>query len=218
MKNPNIPAPKGPNFKKASPNATNAPNTTGHTKKKTGDSISIVVAVNIGTNLLPLKNAKVIGNCVLWNLLKISDAIIPDAIPINALFILPKATGTFSTSTFVNIATESFDNNVVITKKPTNPANAAEPSFSLDIPTAIPTANNIGILSSMEAPDFIRKAAAELFAPHPAGSSLYPIPKSNAAAGITAIGNISDLPIFCKYFIIFNQLSFYFFHSYPFHT
>ena len=172
MKNPNIPAPKGPNFKKASPNATNAPNTIGHTKKNTGDNISIVAAVNIGTNLLPLKNAKAIGNCVLWNLLNISDAIIPDTIPINALFIFAKANGTVVTSTFVNSATDSFDNNVVITKKPTNPANAAEPSFSLDIPTDIPTANNIGILSNMEAPDFIKNAAAGLFAPHPTGSSL----------------------------------------------
>ena len=88
------------------------------------------------------------------------------------MFIFAKANGTFSTSTFVNIATESFDNNVVTTKKPTNPANAAEPSFSLDIPTDIPTANNIGIFSSMEAPDFIKNAAAGLFAPHPTGSSL----------------------------------------------
>lgn len=122
--------------------------------------------------IFSLKNAKAIGNCVLWNLLNISAAIIPDNIPINALFIFPKAKGTLSTSTFVKTATDSFDNNVVITKKPTNPANAAEPSFSLDIPTAIPTANNIGILSNMEAPDLIRKAAAGLFAPQPTGSSL----------------------------------------------
>ena len=84
--------------------------------------------------------------------------------------ILPNAGATAVTSTFVNCAIAAGLNNVVTTKNPTSPANAAAPSLSFDIPYATPTANNIGILSIIEAPALINSAATGLFAPHPTGS------------------------------------------------
>lgn len=54
------------------------------------DTIIITPEVTIGTNLLPLKNAKNSGNFTSENLLYKPPAIIPQSIPINWLLILAK--------------------------------------------------------------------------------------------------------------------------------
>ena len=112
------------------------------------------------------------------------------------MFILAKPAGTsFAGIPFI-IPTAPGDNKVVTTKKETNPARAADPFLSLDIPNATPIANRIGILSIIAPPDLIKKAANTLSPPHPTGSIQYPKPNNIAAAGRTATGTISALPLF----------------------
>ena len=84
--------------------------------------------------------------------------------------IASKAIFTFSTSTLVNNATEALLTNVTGAKKAINPANADEPSLSLDIPNANPTAKMIPKLSKTVPPALIIKAAKMLLPPQPVGS------------------------------------------------
>ena len=51
------------------------------------------------------------------------------------------------------VATAAGEQRVVNTRKPTNPASAAAPSLSFDIPYATPTANSTPILSMIAEPD-----------------------------------------------------------------
>ena len=69
LKNAYIPAPIDPVEIIASPNATNAPYTTGHTKNNINVAISDAPAVTIATHLLPLKKLRAAGNLVFLNLL-----------------------------------------------------------------------------------------------------------------------------------------------------
>ena len=69
MKNAYIPAPIDPVEIIASPNPTNAPYTTGHTKNKINVATIEAPAVTIATHLLPLKKLKAAGNLVFLNLL-----------------------------------------------------------------------------------------------------------------------------------------------------
>ena len=98
--------------------------------------------VIIGTNRLPLKNDKAIGNSTSLNLLKEYAAINPIIIPRNTLelsiFVKPKLTA-FS---FIlnNVATFSGFNTFVTIAYPNAPAKATAPSFFLAIPIATPIA------------------------------------------------------------------------------
>ena len=132
----------------------------------------MTAAVTIGTERLPLKNDNAIGSLTLLKRLYISAAIKPAKIPIKTFLLLIawKAILTFSTSTFVNIATVVGANNCIGTKKATNPAIADEPSLSFVIPRANPTANSIPRLSKIVNPAFTKKAANTLFPPEPLGS------------------------------------------------
>src|SRR6266700_949609 len=77
----------------------------------------------------------------------------------------------------------------VNTRKPTRPANAAEPSPPL-IPIAIPIAKIIGRLLKIAFP---AAAIQEIF-----NKSGWPKRRSSAAAGNTAIGSIRERPRLCE--------------------
>ena len=52
------------------------------------------------------------------------------------------------------------------------------------------------MLSIIAPPDFNKNADTTLLAPHPDGSSQYPIPINIPATGSAATGSIKDLPNF----------------------
>ena len=88
----------------------------------------------------------------------------------NCVAIFPNAGATSSTGIPFNIPTTAGDNNVVIINHDTSAARPPVPSLSSDIPTPTPIANKIPMLSMIDPPALIKKAAIALLAPQPVGS------------------------------------------------
>ena len=107
-----------------------------------------------------------------------------------------------SISSPLSIATVPGDNIFERVKNATRPARALAPWFSLAIPNATPTANNMPRLSRIAPPAEIKNAAIGELAPQSTGSIKYPKPRSKAAKGITATGCIRDWPNLCSFSFI----------------
>ena len=156
---------------------------------------SMVRAAKIGTRRLPLKNERAIGSLVSWKRLYKAAAINPEMIPMKTFPIWPNAGLTVVTLIFNRVATDSGFKTLVGNSKATNPAKAAAPSLSLDIPRAKPTANSSGNCPSTALPPACRKWATMSLL---AEAHQFPIPTSNAAAGSTATGSCNERPMRCK--------------------